>query len=142
MSDDAEPRSLFTGNAVCALVTLKRDGRPQLSNIAALFSRDSTTARISLTDGRAKTANIRRDPRVSLYVSKNEGWAYAVADGVAELSPVAAHPDDATVDSLVELYRDLQGEHPDWNEFRAAMVEERRLLLTVQLEHFYGMVGR
>jgi PPOX class probable F420-dependent enzyme len=119
------------------LVTLKRDGRPQLSNIA--YALDDDVVRISVTDGRAKTANLRRDPRASLYVGRGDFWAYVVLEGVAELSPVATSPDDDTADELVALYRAVQGEHPDWDEFRAAMVADRRLVARLRPTHAYGM---
>ena len=57
------------------------------------------------------------------------------------LTPVAADPGDATVDALVELYRTLAGEHDDWAEYRAAMVADRRLVLTVTPTNAYGMLG-
>jgi PPOX class probable F420-dependent enzyme len=95
--------------------------------------------RISVTDGRAKTANLRRDPRASLYVGRSDGWAYLVLEGAAELSAVAAAPDDATVEELVSVYRSLQGEHPDWDEYRQAMVHDRRLVLRLRPERAYGM---
>ncbi|MGX7730818.1 PPOX class F420-dependent oxidoreductase [Rhodococcus sp. 2H158] len=133
--------SLFATTKIGALVTLKRDGRPQLSNIVYHYDPGARTFSVSITDGRAKTANMRRDPRVSLYVSAADGWAYAVAEGTAELSPVAKDPHDDTVEELVALYRAVQGEHPDWDEFREAMVTDRRLVLTVRVERFYGMAG-
>jgi PPOX class probable F420-dependent enzyme len=122
------------------LVTIKRDGRPQSSNISYVLGGDGLL-RISVTDGRAKTANIRRDPRVSVHVNRDDFWAYVVVEGDASLTPVAAAPDDATVEQLVEYYRTLAGEHPDWDEYRRAMVADRRLLVVVRPTHAYGMVG-
>ncbi len=119
------------------LVTLKHDGRPQLSNIMYVIA--DGIVRISVTDGRAKTANLRRDPRGSLYVTQPDGWAYLVLEGDAELTPVAAAPDDAVVDELVELYRSLQGEHADWDEYRRAMVADHRLVVRLRPNHAYGM---
>ncbi|MGH9190016.1 MAG: PPOX class F420-dependent oxidoreductase [Acidimicrobiales bacterium] len=119
------------------LVTLKRDGRPQLSNI--MYGVRDGIVRISVADTRAKTRNLRRDPRASLYVGRPDGWAYLVLEGDAELTPVATAPDDAVVDELVEMYRSLQGEHPDWDEFRQAMVAEQRLVLRLRPNHAYGM---
>ncbi len=95
--------------------------------------------RISVTDGRAKTANLRRDPRASLYVSRPDGWAYLVLEGDAELTGVAEAVDDAVVDELVELYRSLQGEHPDWDEYRRAMVADCRLIVRLGPKHAFGM---
>ena len=67
-------------------------------------------------------------------------WQYLVVEAAAELSPVAADPHDATVDLLVEYYRAGSGEHPDWDEYRAAMVSDGRLVLTLRPERAYGMV--
>lgn len=119
------------------LATLKVDGRPQLSNIMFGIGTDGT-ARISVTAARAKTANMRRDPRVSLHVTAADFWSYVVLEGQAELTPVAADENDATVDELVELYRELQGEHPDWAEYRAAMVADQRLVVRLNPTHAYG----
>ena len=127
------------------LITQKGDGRPQSSNIAFLVDDgDDGTSRvvISLTDSRAKTKNARRTPRVSLHVNRDDFWAYAVIEADVELTPVAAAPDDATVDQLVDYYRHVAGEHPDWAEYRAAMVEEGRLLMTLTPTHAYGMLNR
>ncbi len=123
------------------LVTLKRDGRPQLSNIAYVLG-DDDVIRISVTDDRAKTNNLRRDPRASLHVTTDDFWAYAVIEADVELTPVAAAPDDDTVDQLVEYYRTVAGEHDDWDDYRRAMVDDRRLLLTLTPTHAYGMLGR
>ncbi len=123
------------------LVTLKRDGRPQLSNVGYLYDSDARTALISVTADRAKTRNLRRDPRASLHVSTPDLGAYAVGEGIAELSPVASDVDDAVVEQLVQHYRALQGEHPDWADFRAAMVRERRLTVRLPLTHAYGWGG-
>jgi len=122
------------------LVTLKSDGRPQSSNIVYAVG-DDDVVRISVTDSRAKTTNMRRDPRISLHVSADDFWSYAVAEGDADLSPVAADPHDATVDELVELYRALQGEHDDWEAYRAAMVDDGRLVVRLRPTHVYGMLG-
>jgi PPOX class probable F420-dependent enzyme len=119
------------------LATLKADGRPQLSNIMFAAGTDGIV-RISVTATRAKTANVRRDPRVSLHVTAADFWSYAVLEGDGELTPVAASPDDATVDELVAMYRDLQGEHPDWAEYRAAMVADQRMVLRVHPTRAYG----
>jgi PPOX class probable F420-dependent enzyme len=123
-----------------SLITIKRDGRPQASVVTHLFDPATRTLRVSVTDGRAKTRNLRRDPRASYQVTRPDLSAYAVGEGTAQLSPVAADPHDATVDALVAYYRDAAGEHPDWDEYRSAMVADRRLLLTVALDRVYGWV--
>ncbi|MEU3918508.1 PPOX class F420-dependent oxidoreductase [Streptomyces sp. NPDC029004] len=120
------------------LVTLKRDGRPQLSNVNHFYYPQERTIRVSLTDGRAKTANLRRDPRASYHVTSGDRWAWTVAEGTAELSAVAADPYDETVEELIKLYRDVSGEHPDWDDYRSAMVRDRRLVLRLRVERAYG----
>ena len=119
------------------LLTLKASGRPQASNIMYGVG-DDGVIRISATADRAKAANARRDARVSLHVTAPDFWSYVVVEGDAEVTPTAAAPDDATVDKLVDLYRSLQGEHPDWDEYRATMVSDRRLVIRVHPTHAYG----
>jgi PPOX class probable F420-dependent enzyme len=121
------------------LTTIRRDGRPQLSNVVYAVD-DAGTIRVSVTASRAKTKNLARDPRASLYVCRENFWAYAVVDGPAELSPVADDPHDATVDELVELYRSLAGEHEDWDDYRATMVADARLVVRLRPTSAYGML--
>jgi len=120
------------------LVTLKRDGRPQLSNVSHTYDPAARLLRVSITADRAKAKNLARDPRASYHVSSPDFWHWAVADGTAELTPVAAEPHDATVDELVAVYRAIGGEHPDWDEYRAAMVRDQRLVVRLHVEHVYG----
>ncbi|MGW2643158.1 PPOX class F420-dependent oxidoreductase [Streptomyces sp. NPDC001348] len=145
MTQDATQDALLgllsaTGGGV--LVTLKRDGRPQLSNVSHAYYPDERIIRVSLTDDRAKTRNLRRDPRASYHVTTADRWAYTVVEGTADLSPVAGDPHDETVEELIRLYRDVQGEHPDWDEYRAAMVRDRRLVLRLRVERVYGIPPR
>ncbi|MFJ6215330.1 PPOX class F420-dependent oxidoreductase [Streptomyces sp. NPDC092296] len=130
--------ALLGAARLAALVTLKRDGRPQLSNVSCVYDPATRTARISTVEGRAKTANLRRDPRAGLYVTTPDFGGYAVAEGTAELTPVAADPHDAVADELVEVYRLIAGEHPDWEEYRAAMVADRRLVVRLHVDRVYG----
>jgi hypothetical protein len=131
--------ALIADNSLGVLATLKRDGRPQLSNVTYHFDPRALTIEVSVTEPRAKTRNLRRDPRASLLVSSEDGWSYAVAEGDAVLSAPAASADDETVESLVSLYRNVAGEHPDWDEYRQAMVVDRRVLLALPIAHLYGM---
>ena len=122
------------------LTTIRANGRPQLSNILYVPG-DGDTLRISITDSRAKTVNIRRDPRISLYVPGDNFWQFVVIEAMGDLSPVAADPQDDTVEQLVAYYRAGNGEHPDWDDYRATMVADSRLILTVRPERAYGMVA-
>jgi len=119
------------------LVTLRQDGRPQLSNVIHHVD-GRGTMRISTTADRAKYANLRRRPWAALHVNGESFWSYAVLECDVELSPVAADPRDDTVEELVELYRSISGEHDDWDDYRAAMVSERRLVVRLTPTRAYG----
>ncbi len=109
------------------LITIRRDGRAQSSDV--VYSVNDGDIRISITGDRAKTINMRRDPRAVFHVTDPAAWSYASFDASVKLSPECADPHDSTADELVEIYRDVTGEeHSDWREFRAAMVSERRLV--------------
>ena len=125
------------------LATLRRDGRPQLSVVTYAWSPDDDgreLVRISTVDGRAKVANLRRDPRASFLVADQSGWSYAVVEGRVELSAVAVSHDDEVVEELITLYRDASGEHPDWPDYRRAMVDDHRLVARLVVDHAYGLV--
>lgn len=144
MSASADPNpllALFGAGHTGVLVTLKRDGRPQLSNVTHAFDERTRTVRISVTADRAKTKNLVRDARASYHVTSSDFWRYAVGEGLAELSPVASDPHDATVDELVALYSSVAGEHDDWAAYRTAMVTDRRLVVSLRLDHVYGQAG-
>ncbi|MEV0761158.1 PPOX class F420-dependent oxidoreductase [Nocardia sp. NPDC050435] len=121
------------------LTTLRRNGRPQLSNVLHLVG-DDGVIRISITADRAKYHNLRRDPWAALHVTRDDFFAYAVLEGTVELTPIAESPDDATVEELVDYYRQATGEHPDWSEYRRAMVEDRRVLARFTPGSAYGML--
>jgi PPOX class probable F420-dependent enzyme len=138
MAFDPALLALFAEVRGGSLITLRRDGRPQASVVIHVWDPDRRAVRISVTDDRAKTRNLRRDPRASYQVVAPDLTTWAVGDGFAELTPPAADPHDDTVEALVDLYRSLAGEHPDWAEYRAAMVADRRVVLTLAFEHVYG----
>lgn len=133
-----ELRRLFGTGGRGVLATVKRDGRPQLSNVDFCYDAGRRLARISTTDGRAKVANLRRDPRASLYLPSAGLATYVVAEGDVTLSAVARRPDDDVVEELIDVYRQVQGEHPDWDDYRRAMVADHRLVVRLQVNRFYG----
>ena len=137
--DLAAGLAFAAGRSKGTLVTIGNDDRPQVSNI--LYVLDGDVASISLTDDRVKTRNLRTDPRACLHVTDESFWQYVVLDGVVDLSPVASEPGDATVDQLVAYYRTLSGEHSDWDEYRAAMVADRRLIASLRVTRTYGQVS-
>lgn len=122
------------------LATQKRDGRPQLSNIT--YALIDGVIKISITAGRAKYANLVRDQRASLYVTRDDFWAYVVVEGDVEMSEVATKPDDPGVEELVGYYRSLAGEHPDWDDYRKVMVADKRVIVRLKPTHSYGMLSR
>jgi PPOX class probable F420-dependent enzyme len=140
MAFDPALLALFAELRGGSLITLKRDGRPQASVVIHVWDPARRAVLISVTDDRAKTRNLRRDPRASYHVVAPDLTAWAVGEGFAELTPPAADPQDDTVEALVDLYRRLAGEHPDWPEYRAAMVADRRVVLTLAFERVYGAV--
>jgi len=131
-------RELIAGQRQGVLATVKRDGRPQLSNVVYTYDPATGRLRVSITADRAKTKNLLRDPRASLYVTSPDFGRYAVAEGDVELTPVAKDPHDATVEELIDVYTAIAGEHHDWDEYRAAMVADRRLVARLTLKRVYG----
>ena len=121
------------------LTTIRGDGRPQLSNVFHHVF-DDGIIRVSITAGRAKYRNLRREPWAALHVTSEDFFAYVVLEGAVTLAPVPTRPDDPTVDELVLHYRAAVGEHEDWDAFRTAMVAERRSVVRLAPERAYGML--
>ena len=120
------------------LTTIRANGRPQLSNVMhGVF--DDGTIGISITADRAKYHNLVREPWAALHVTQDDFYAYVVIEADVELSPVAAQPDDATVEGLIGLYRAMAGEHDDWDDYRRAMVDDNRVLVRLHPTRAYGM---
>ena len=110
-------------NAV--LLTSRRDGSAQLSPITCDVAGDAIV--ISTRETALKVKNIRRDPRVSLCVLADAFYgSWIQVDGTAE---IVSLPD--ALELLVDYYRGLRGEHPDWDEYRAAMVTDQRCILRI-----------
>ena len=133
-----DPHALLADSRLGVLATIKADGRPQLSPVTPFYDRAAGLLYVSMTDGRAKTANLRRDARATLEVTRADGRAWATADGTATLVGPGGDPDGPEVRALVDYYRKAAGEHPDWDEYRAVMVADRRVLMTMTVEHVYG----
>ena len=118
----------LTGRHQAVLVTVRADGSPQSSNVA--FDLADGVLRVSVTADRAKTRNLRRDPRAVLHVLGDSFWQYAAVTVEAELAPVTTEAGDASGQELLAVYEAITGSaHPDPTEFFAAMVAEQRLVL-------------
>ena len=108
------------------VITVRGDGRPQASPVTCGVD-DEGRIVIATYPERAKTRNARRDPRVSvLFLSDDFGGAWVQVDGIGEVLDV---PD--AVEPLVDYYRAISGEHPDWPEYREAMLKQGKSLLRV-----------
>ena len=140
MTTDPRMLDFVAGQRWGVLATIRRNGRPQLSNVGYAYDPEQQLFRVSVTADRAKTRNLQADPRVTLHVTSKDFWTWVAVESTAELTPVAADPHDATVDELVAYYRGVSGEHPDWDEYRSAMVADRRLVVRFAPEHTYGQV--
>ncbi|GAA3066060.1 PPOX class F420-dependent oxidoreductase [Pseudonocardia yunnanensis] len=134
-----DPHTLLAESRLGVLATIKSDGRPQLSPVTPFYDRDTGVIYVSMTEGRAKTANLRRDPRAALEVTSSDGWAWATADGTATLVGPGTDPHGPEVEALVDYYyRKAAGEHPNWDEYRSVMVGDRRVLMKLKVEKVYG----
>jgi PPOX class probable F420-dependent enzyme len=133
-----DPHALLAASSLGVLATIKADGRPQLSPVMPFYDRNAGVIHVSMTEGRAKTANLRRDRRATLEVTSPDGRGWATAEGIATLVGPGADPHGPEVEALVEYYRAAAGEHPDWDEYRSVMVSDRRVLMTMSVDHVYG----
>src|SRR6478735_8645295 len=123
-------------NREAVLTTIRSNGLPQLSNVLAAVGEDGVI-RISTTADRAKFKNLVRRPWAAVHVNGENFFSYVVLEGDVELSEVAQKPDDAAV---VELYRALMGaDHDDWDDYRRAMVADRRAVVRIRPTRAYGM---
>lgn len=133
-----DPAALLAESRLGVLATIKRSGLPQLSPVMPFYDPAAGTLSVSMTEGRAKTANLRRDPRAAVEVTAPDGWAWATAEGPVTLTGPGDDPHSAEVEALVAYYRTAAGEHPDWDEYRATMVADRRVLMVMTVERVYG----
>ncbi|GAC52525.1 PPOX class F420-dependent oxidoreductase [Gordonia amicalis] len=133
-----DPRDLLAESSLGVLATIKSSGLPQLSPVTAYYDRDSDTIYVSMTEGRAKTANLRRDPRAALEVTGPDRYTWATAEGDVVLIGPGTDPHGPEVEALVDYYRKAAGEHPDWDEYRSVMVSDRRVLMVMSVKRVYG----
>ena len=122
-----EALDFVRANHHATLATIRRDGTPQLSPVTLGVARDGKRLVISTTQHTAKTKNLRRDPRAFLAVTTNRFYGpWLQVRGDVELIEL---PD--AMEILVDYYRDISGEHPDWDDYRAAMVRDERLAVLI-----------
>ena len=121
------------------LVTMRANGRPQLSNVGHVVS-DDGLIRILIPSDVAKYKNLLREPWAALHVAREDFNAYVVIEADVELSSIAHEANDQTVDELAAVYRVMVGEQPDWDEFRGRMVREQRVVVRLRPTRAYGML--
>ena len=124
-----EARAFLRANHYGVLATFRRDGRPQLSPVLAGID-DQGRIEISTREAAMKVKNLRRDPRLSMVVL-NPGFYgdWCQVEGTAE---IVEQPE--ALDLLVDYYRRITGEHPDWDEYRQSMIDQRRVLVRFEIE--------
>jgi PPOX class probable F420-dependent enzyme len=116
------------GNHHAVLATLKQDGSPQLSPVTVGVDRDGHVI-ISTRQAAYKVRHVRRNPRVWLCVFPDGFYGrWVQLEGTAEIVELPE-----AMDGLVAYYRDISGEHPDWDDYRAAMERDQRLLLRISI---------
>ena len=119
------------------LTTFRRDGAAQMSIVTVGPYGDG--AGFTTTEDRAKLHNLARDPRCSLLVSKVDWWGYVVLEGHANVLRRGEADDDELRDALRGIYRAASGqEHPNWDEYDQAMIDDRRAAIIVVPERIYG----
>ncbi|MCW2714146.1 MAG: putative Pyridoxamine 5-phosphate oxidase [Frankiales bacterium] len=124
-------REFLQPRSRAVLVTRRADGDPQMSPVSAGIDPQGRVV-IATYPQRAKVVNVRRDPRVSLcFLSDDWNDAWVQVDGTAE---VVEGPD--ALDAFEDYYRSISGEHPDWAEYRTAMVRQGKVLLRVTIERW------
>jgi PPOX class probable F420-dependent enzyme len=127
--DIAEAQEFLTQNHRAVMATRRSDGRVQMSPVAVAVDDDGRVM-VSSRQTAMKTKNLRRDPWTSLCVMNDNFFGtWARVDGRAEVVELPA-----AMDLLVDYYRRVGGEHPDWDEYRAAMEQEDRVLLRVTID--------
>ena len=122
------------------LITTRKDGRAQSSDIS--FTLKERKFCISATASRAKTRNLLRDNRAVLHITSPETWSYISFDGIVEVTAPAQEPNDDVNQELAEIYQRILGEeHPNWEEFQQAMINDGRLVLRFVPQSAVGMVN-
>lgn len=134
----AEGLDFAAGVQLGTIITIRRDGRPQSSDVHHAVV--GATIVFSVRPDRAKVFNVERDERVVYHVS-HEG-SYLSFDGTAVVSPIPTETQGPPMDTLIEAFRAVaKKEHPDWDEFREAMVRERRRVVTVTPASVVGLIN-
>lgn len=127
--DRTEATTFLAQNHAGVLSTTRADGRPQLSPVTAGIDEAGRVV-ISTRETAMKVRNLRRDPFASLCVFTDAFFGtWLQAEGAVEIVELPE-----AMDILIALYRQVRGDHPDWDQFRQAMVDQRRVALRLAIE--------
>ena len=127
--DSTEARRFLSEHSNAILATRRRDGRVQMSPITVGVDA-AGRAIVSSREAAYKTRNLRRDPHASLCVFTDKFYGpWVQVDGTAEVISLPA-----AMELLVDYYRRVAGEHPDWDDYRRAMERERRVLIRITID--------
>ena len=130
--DAAVAHARTTRNSV--FVTMRGNGRPQLSNVSYFFDPRNLVIQVSIAEPRAKTRNLRRDPRATLSIIADDWHAYLVVEGTCTIV------EDDPVPLLRRVYERIRGQaHPNWGEFDAAMRRDGRVVLSISVDRIYPL---
>ena len=127
--DIDQARAFLRANHRAVFVTIRRDGRPQTSPVATTVDAEGFAV-VSSRETAYKVRQLRRDPRAALCVMNDKFFGeWVQVEGTAT---IVSLPD--AMEGLVEYYRRVAGEHPDWDDYRAAMEREQRVLIRIAIE--------
>lgn len=129
-------RDFISSNDKAVLSTFRRSGQAQLSIVVVGAHEDG--AAFTTTENRSKLLNLRRDPRCSLLVSQDSWWGFVVLEGAARILAADNTDPEELRQAFRDVYRSISGEHPDWDEYDRAMVEDRRAVVIVAPDQIYG----
>src|SRR4051812_32138137 len=127
--DVAEAQEFIRNNHRAVIATFRRDGRPALSPVTVTVDAEGRVV-VSTRETAMKVKHLRRDPRVSITAFTDRFYGdFVQAEGTAE---IVALPE--AMELLVDYYRSISGEHPDWDDYRAAMIRDQRVIVRFAIE--------
>ncbi|WP_113699494.1 TIGR03618 family F420-dependent PPOX class oxidoreductase [Nonomuraea lactucae] len=134
---DEQLSHLLSSQRFGALATTKGSGRPHLSTVRYTWDPEQRVVRISTVAGRLKARHLHEDPRGALYVASDDFWSFAVAEGLAELSPVSTEPGDEVGRELLAMRHGFDDPAEEATLLRR-MVADQRMVIRLRVSRLYG----
>lgn len=129
-------KQFASDNSKAVLTTFRGDGAAQMSIVLSTPLGEGVA--FTTPEDRAKHKNLVRDPRCSLLISKDDWWGYVVLEGRAQIDTVDTLGREGFLAACRQVFRQISGEHPDWDEYDQAMIGEKRVVVTVVPDRVYG----